>query len=284
MRYRGDTLAARFAPNHTQLHVLDLDAHEQEVDLAADHILQMVHASVVLELDVQTILDADLQLDSGIDRGWDAQALHPHILLLRQRWQELAFHDDLDEVPNAGVASVVALVLLVHVTEEEGNFDRRLVHHARWRQLLGQRNKVMVGSPLVHSVSHLDTTDELNSDPQMLRLLSRRAVDGDDAADVLRSFVGDLLMFNGLRLRDHLSRVRVHHGGRSSDGWRAFDSTVGMLDTPEWIPVQLPAGIVVHRDALLILLLRQLDADLESPAAGDGIDEASHVHLGSISA
>jgi hypothetical protein len=49
-----------------ELHVLDLDAHQQEVDLANNHVLQMVLGLVVLKLDVQTILNPDLGRTSVI--------------------------------------------------------------------------------------------------------------------------------------------------------------------------------------------------------------------------
>ena len=50
-------------------HVLDFDANEQKVDLAHDHVLQMVLRLVVFELDVQAIFDAHFHLDAIVDLG-----------------------------------------------------------------------------------------------------------------------------------------------------------------------------------------------------------------------
>lgn len=87
--------ACRLAADDGKLHVLDLDAHEQEVDLAYDDILQVISLAacisdveeregqigygtryalgfVVLELNVKTVLDTDLHLDGVIAVGWHA--------------------------------------------------------------------------------------------------------------------------------------------------------------------------------------------------------------------
>lgn len=81
--------------------MLNLDAHEQEVDLAHDNILQVVSATrrrirtgaesseeqislrlVVLELDVQAVLNSDLHLDRVVRVWWHAERVHPDVLLL----------------------------------------------------------------------------------------------------------------------------------------------------------------------------------------------------------
>lgn len=38
----GHTCASGFSPNDGQLHVLDLDPHEEEVNLADDNVLEVV--------------------------------------------------------------------------------------------------------------------------------------------------------------------------------------------------------------------------------------------------
>ena len=62
LRARARGLAA----DDRELHVLDLDADEQEVDLADDDVVQVVLRLVVLELDVEALLDADLHLDRRV--------------------------------------------------------------------------------------------------------------------------------------------------------------------------------------------------------------------------
>lgn len=42
MRTGQPTCARGLPPDDGKLHVLDLDAHKQEVDLAEDHVLQVV--------------------------------------------------------------------------------------------------------------------------------------------------------------------------------------------------------------------------------------------------
>ena len=56
------TLSCGLSPPNFHLHVLELDAHKQEVDLADHSILQMVLGLVVLKFYVQTVLDANLHL------------------------------------------------------------------------------------------------------------------------------------------------------------------------------------------------------------------------------
>jgi len=50
----ADAGRSGLALNDDDLHMLDLDTDEQEVDLADDYVLQMILGLVVLELDVQT--------------------------------------------------------------------------------------------------------------------------------------------------------------------------------------------------------------------------------------
>lgn len=116
------TCSRRFSPDDAQLHVLDLDPHEEEVDLADDDVLEVVpwrsgrqrgvshqgeikrpararealaarrEASwrtgtdslclVVLELDVEAVLDANLHLDRVGDVGWHPVRVDPQLLLL----------------------------------------------------------------------------------------------------------------------------------------------------------------------------------------------------------
>lgn len=57
----------RLPPNHCQLHVLDLDAHEQKVNLTQDDVVEMVLGLVVLKLNVQALLDANFHLNTVVD-------------------------------------------------------------------------------------------------------------------------------------------------------------------------------------------------------------------------
>ena len=55
----------RLAPPDLELHVLEADADQQERNAAEDDVGEVVAGLVVLELDVEAVLDADLHLDRG---------------------------------------------------------------------------------------------------------------------------------------------------------------------------------------------------------------------------
>ena len=57
------TRAQGLALDDHNLHVLDLETDEQDVNLAHHDVLEIVLRALVLELDVQRVLDADLHLD-----------------------------------------------------------------------------------------------------------------------------------------------------------------------------------------------------------------------------
>ena len=61
--------ARALAPPHLQLHVFDLNSHEQEVNLPHDAIAQVILSLGVLELDVEAVLDADFHLDRRVVLG-----------------------------------------------------------------------------------------------------------------------------------------------------------------------------------------------------------------------
>jgi hypothetical protein len=61
--------------------MLDLDSNEQEVDLAHDHVFEMVFGLVVLEFNVQAILDADFHLDRVVGIWRHAVRVNPEVLV-----------------------------------------------------------------------------------------------------------------------------------------------------------------------------------------------------------
>jgi hypothetical protein len=56
-----------FSSDDAEFHVLDLQPHQQEVDSADDDVFQVILALAVLKLNVQTVLDPYVHLDTGID-------------------------------------------------------------------------------------------------------------------------------------------------------------------------------------------------------------------------
>ena len=92
--------ARRLPPYDRQLHVLDLYADEQEVDLADDDVLQVISALpkvstakrrrcryalgfVVLELNVQAVFDPNLHFNGIIAIWRHAEGMDPYVLVLR---------------------------------------------------------------------------------------------------------------------------------------------------------------------------------------------------------
>ena len=73
--------------------MFDLDAYQQEVDLADDDVLEVIPAFalamnratppchvlrlVVLELDMQAVLDTDFHLDRVVAVGWHPVRMYP---------------------------------------------------------------------------------------------------------------------------------------------------------------------------------------------------------------
>ena len=55
--------------DYCNLHVFDLDPHQKEIYLAHDHVFQMILGLVILELNVEALLNADLHLD-GVVHLW----------------------------------------------------------------------------------------------------------------------------------------------------------------------------------------------------------------------
>lgn len=75
--------------------MFDLDPNQEEIDLAYDHIFQMISASsqyrddlsgvlslVVLEFDMETICDADLHFDACTAVRWHAIRVNPEFAFL----------------------------------------------------------------------------------------------------------------------------------------------------------------------------------------------------------
>lgn len=113
---RGNTRC--FTANDAELHVLNLEPYKQEVDAAYDDILEVVLALAVLELYVQTVLDADVHLDTAVHLGRDAVAVDPDVLLADDIGHA-AGDGNAHKVAQLDVDAVVRLVLLLHVSEVE---------------------------------------------------------------------------------------------------------------------------------------------------------------------
>lgn len=58
--------ASALSPANLQLHVLDPDPHQQKIDLTHYNILQMILTLRVLKLDMQTVFNTNLHLDTVI--------------------------------------------------------------------------------------------------------------------------------------------------------------------------------------------------------------------------
>ena len=134
--------ARGLAADNAQLHVLDFEADEEEVDAADNDVLEVVLALGVLKLDVQAVLNADVHLDAVVRVGRDAVAVDPDVLLANH-----VGHASRDchphEVPQLHINAVVRLVLLLYVLEVE--IERlRVLQLARRCELLHQRKEFVV--------------------------------------------------------------------------------------------------------------------------------------------
>ena len=140
------TDARRLAADDAQLHMLDLQADEQEIDAPDNHIFQMVLALAVLELDVQAVLDADVHLDAAVRLGRDPVGVHPDVLLAHHV-RHPPRHRAADEVAQLAVDPVVGLVLLLHVLEVEP-VRLRVLEVARRGQLGVEGEEFVVRAPV----------------------------------------------------------------------------------------------------------------------------------------
>lgn len=57
------THSGSFASSEFDLHVLELDADEEEIDAADDHVFEVIPTSFILEFNVQAFFDANFHLD-----------------------------------------------------------------------------------------------------------------------------------------------------------------------------------------------------------------------------
>lgn len=61
--------------------MLDLEPHEQEVDSANNHILEVVLGFGVFELNMQAVLNSNVHLDRAVGLWRHAIRVHPQVLL-----------------------------------------------------------------------------------------------------------------------------------------------------------------------------------------------------------
>lgn len=145
--------------------MLDLDAHQQKVDLAHNHIPQMVLGLVVLKLNVQTVLDAHLHLDRRTQLRITAQRMHGHIDLAHNV-RDPTGDRDTQEVAQPDVRSDVHFVRFLDVGELK-RIVGVLDEVAGTRQLLDQRQELMVIAAIK---VQFDLADQVDPDALVLQL------------------------------------------------------------------------------------------------------------------
>jgi hypothetical protein len=109
---RADGLPA----DDAELHEFDFDAHQVEVDLAQDAVLEVELGVGELKLDVQTLLDADLHLDRRVRSRLLTRVLNNELLLLCYS-VVVAIDHHVQIVPYLDYYAVVAFELLFHSVE-----------------------------------------------------------------------------------------------------------------------------------------------------------------------
>ena len=105
---------SRLSLDDRNLHVFDLDAHQQEVDLADDHVLQVVLRLVVFELDVEALLDPHFHLDWVVHLGVGGKGVDRQVKLLGHVSQPT--HDGHpQEVPQSNIGTGVCFIWFLHL-------------------------------------------------------------------------------------------------------------------------------------------------------------------------
>lgn len=129
--------------------MLDLEPHEQEIDTANNHILEMILGFGVFEFDMQAVLDTDVHLDGAVILRWHAVRVHPQVLLPNDiRHAPRDSHPD--KVAQLDVDTIVRLVLLFDVLEIEGE-GLRVEQLAGGGELLDQGKEfIMVAAVIEH--------------------------------------------------------------------------------------------------------------------------------------
>ena len=138
MSASSDTGPCRFPFDQRNLHMLDFDAHQEEVDFANDDVFEVVLWSVVFEFDVKAIFNTDFHLDGVVNLGvvlmlgqMHLIVIHPDVHLFNYVWgkgssgegepQEVAAQLEQHYIPKTNITSVVWLVLFLYVAEFEVN-------------------------------------------------------------------------------------------------------------------------------------------------------------------
>ena len=118
--HHGHPLSRCLATYDRELHVLDLDPYEEEVDLPQDDVPEVVAPLLVLELNVETVLDPHLHFDGLVDLRLSAAGLHNDLVLLLQDRHEPALDRDADEVLDRRVPTPIGFVILLNIAKAEG--------------------------------------------------------------------------------------------------------------------------------------------------------------------
>lgn len=141
--------AGCFASDDGELHVLDLEAYEKEIDAAYNDILQVVLVFGVFKFDVQTILDTDIHLDRTVGLRRQSVRVDPDILFTNDGWHSPR-EGGSDEVSQLHIDSIVGLVLLFDVFEVEGEC-LWVMQFARGCEFLNQGEKfIMIATIIEH--------------------------------------------------------------------------------------------------------------------------------------
>mmetsp|Transcript_1081 Transcript_1081/g.2535 ORF Transcript_1081/g.2535 Transcript_1081/m.2535 type:complete len:252 (+) Transcript_1081:258-1013(+) len=106
---------------YLDLHVLELDAHQQEVYLPHNGVQQAVHPLPVLKLDVEAVLDAHLHLDGVrfVSVLREAAIPHPEGEVLDHVTAGVPRHRHTEQVSKLHLGAVIRVVLHLDVAKLE---------------------------------------------------------------------------------------------------------------------------------------------------------------------
>ncbi len=122
------------------------------MDVPLDAIIQMIIPLLVLELDVETFLDAHFHLDRFVQPRFILEDLDDEIFVLFDGGEEFSIDNDPDEVADRDVAAVVRFVGFFVGAEMEGDGGLGLEEGRWWLELFGEGYEVKVRSTVVYCV------------------------------------------------------------------------------------------------------------------------------------
>lgn len=122
--------------------MLDLQPDQQKVDPAYNHILEVIFTLRIFKLDMQTILNTHIHLNTAVDLRWNTVAVNPNVLFANDVL-DAPGDGGADEIAQFHVDAVVGFVLFFDRFEVEGE-GLRVLEFAWSGEFLDEREEFVV--------------------------------------------------------------------------------------------------------------------------------------------